>query len=926
MKKQLLFALLLTSFLSSAYAQTGSITGNVKDEKTGEALIGASVYVKGTTLGTVTDFDGNYNLQNIPVGTLTITCSFISFETCSKEHVTIVEEKPAVVNFIMSESVLALEDVKVVAKANRESEIVLLLDQKKTLGITQSIGAQELAIQGISDAATAAAKISGVSQSEASGDVYVRGLGDRYLSTSMNGLPIPSDDVEKKNIDLKLFGADMIKNLSIHKTYLVGEYGDQASGNVNIASKSFSSGISLSLSAKMNTNLLKDRIFSNFKTSQNYNNVNFGFYKKTFAIEDAVRKQSWNPDWKRFPIGYNFSILAGKKTKIRDKDLSIFATLSHENESSYQEGIYLNYRMNSLNQSFNDTRQYTSKISTTALLNLSLGFNSNHRINFNSLYIHKAQDELYEQGRNGEGFVRDQDPAQEGAFVRDQNLETTSLLTNQLLGSHKAGDKNQLNWAISYNKLNAEEPNRIRNEVNILDANTVQFAHVGDYQQRKSEQYIEDVEVNGYVKNELKWIDFEDKKLKLNFGGNFRMRERNFNSLFVGIRAKGTQFQVSSVDDLDQGLLHAPFYGNSANDLRIRVGTPDFYLADLHVYAAYLNAGFQLNKLSGSFGLRYEKNQIEVDWDVANYNNPVTGTPRKGSISKNYSHTLPAIQLKYQLTDKTALRFAASKTIGLPEFKELSPFEYVSPTGRVTKGNPDLKNSDISNFDFKWEISPTAKQLVSVTAFCKMIHNPINLALTRGSSGYFYYANTGDKADVYGLEFETRLALLKAESLEMPELNVIVNATKMWFNQDLLEEFQYKNKTKSALQGASDFIVNGNLNFSNNKKKEFNAALIGNYSSDKIFALGSPESYESSTRLFNHEIIEKAFVSLDVVLRKKISDRISLKLTGKNLLNPSIEQTQNIEATQTKISKEIVSAYKKGVKLSLGIKVNLNKP
>ncbi|NOU61561.1 TonB-dependent receptor [Marinifilum caeruleilacunae] len=915
MTKQLLLVLFLSLSSFGLYAQKGSISGNVKDGKTGEALIGASVFVDGTTLGTVTDFDGNYTIPNVPAGTVTVKCSFISYETSSKENVSVSEGNSALVNFVMGESTVALEDVKVVAKANRESEVVLLIDQKKSIGIKQSIGAQELASQGVSDAAAAASKISGVTKNEGSGDVYVRGLGDRYLSTTMNGLPIPSDDVDKKNIDLNLFGTDIIKNIGINKTYSAGAYADQSSGNVDIVSKTLSEKITIGLGTKVNTNVLQSGVFDNFKTTQNFKDVSFGFYDLPYQTVDAVNNQSWNTEKRDLPIGYDFSILAGKKFKLFDKDLSVFATLSHENESEYKDGIYKKYRSNVLDNSFNDVEQFETKINTTGLLNMTYDFDANNNINFNTVWVHKTSDQLYEQGRNGEGYVFDQDPQEDGAFVRDQNLKETNLLINQLLGSHKINEKNTINWAVAYNQVKAEEPNRIRNEVNILDENTVQFAHVGDFQQRKSQQNIEDSELNGYLKDEMIFIDQDDKKFKLNFGGNFRMKERDFSSQFIGVRAKGVQ--VSSIDNLDEALLNRSLYSN--NSLIIRDRVADTYNATLDVFAAYVDAGFQINKLSGTVGVRYEKDEMEIDWNVANY------VGRVGSLSNSYDNMLPALNVKYQLNEKSALRFAASKTITLPEFKELAPFEYVSPTGRVTKGNPDLKNSENYNFDLKWEMFPTAKQLVSVSAFYKMIKDPINLAQTRGSSGNFVYENTGDKADVYGFEFETRFALIKAETTEMPELNLVLNATKMWFKQDLLEEFQYNNKTESDLQGASDFILNGTLSFSNNKEKEFMATLTGNYSSDKVFALGAPEDFANSATLFNNEIIEKGFVTLDLVLSKKLSDRISMKLSGKNLLNPDIEQTQEIKPLSGEASNEVVSSYKKGISLSLGVKINLNK-
>lgn len=914
MTKQVLLVLLLTLSSFGLYAQKGSITGNVKDGKTGEALIGASVFVDGTTLGTVSDFDGNYTLPNVPEGTVTVKCSFISYETSAKENVSVGERNVAVVNFVMGESTVALEDVKVVAKANRESEVVLLIDQKKSVGIKQSIGAQELALQGVSDAAAAASKISGVTKNEGSGDIYVRGLGDRYLSTTMNGLPVPSDDVDKKNIDLNLFGTDIIKNIGINKTYTPDGYADQVSGNVDIVSKTISEKITIALSTKANTNVLQSGVFDDFRTTQNYNDVSFGFYDLPYNTVDAVNNQSWNTAKRDFPIAYDFSVLAGKKFKLLDKDLSVFATLSHKNESEYQDGIYKKYRSNILDNSFNDVELFETKINTTGLLNLTYDFNADNNINFNTVWVHKTSDELYEQGRNGEGYVFDQDPQEDGAFVRDQNLKETNLFINQLLGSHKINEKNTVNWALAYNQIKAEEPNRIRNEVNILDENTVQFAHVGDFQQRKSNQNIEDTELNGYLKDEFKILDQDDKKFKLNFGANFRMKERDFSSLFIGVRAKGVQ--LASIDNLDEALMNNSLYSN--NSLIIRERNEDTYNATLDVFAGYLNAGFQIDKLSGTVGVRYEKDEMEIDWDVANY------VGRIGSLSNDYNNVLPSLNLKYQLTDKSALRLAASKTITLPEFKELAPFEYVSPTGRVTKGNPDLKNSENYNFDLKWEIFPTAKQLISVSAFYKMINDPINLAQTRGSSGNFIYENTGDKADVYGLEFETRFALIKAETTEIPELNMVLNATKMWFNQDLFVEYQYNSKTETDLQGASNFIVNGTLSFSNNKEKEFMATLTGNYSSDKIFALGAPEDFANSATLFNNEIVEKGFVTLDLVLSKKLSNRISLKFSGKNLLNPDIEQTQEIKPLSGEASNEVVSSYKKGIALSLGVKINLN--
>ena len=165
-----------------------------------------------------------------------------------------------------------------------------------------------------------------------------------------------------------------------------------------------------------------------------------------------------------------------------------------------------------------------------------------------------------------------------------------------------------------------------------------------------------------------------------------------------------------------------------------------------------------------------------------------------------------------------------------------------------------------------------------------------------------------------------RTDLLKNDNNESI-LNMTANLTKMWLNQDLLEDFQYKNITSSSLQGAAGFISNGSLSYGDRKEKEFVATLTGNYSSDKIFSLGSPEDLLNSNKFYNDEIIEKGFVTLDLVVSKKLSKNILVKLVGRNLLNPEIKQTQLVKSFITNIeTNETVLSYKKGSQFTVSFK------
>src|SRR5690606_9416836 len=106
------------------------------------------------------------------------------------------------------------------------------------------------------------------------------------------------------------------------------------------------------------------------------------------------------------------------------------------------------------------------------------------------------------------------------------------------------------------------------------------------------------------------------------------------------------------------------------------------------------------------------------------------------------------------------LRLAVSRTITLPEFKELAPFGYVAPSAQVTRGNPDIEASINYNYDLKYEYFISPSQLVSLGGFYKVIEDPINKVQDRGSAGVYSYFNSGEEAKVYGLELETRLDLL----------------------------------------------------------------------------------------------------------------------------------------------------------------------
>ena len=935
--KKLIIAIVFISQLVGAQSK-GTVTGILTDgEMNNEPLPFANVLIKGTSIGSSTDFDGKYSFSIAP-GNYTILFSFIGYETIEKQIV-VEADKTLVVNQKLSASKgLTLEEIQIKATINKARESALLIQQKKASIIKESIGGERLDKLGVSNAASATTKISGVTRSEGSGDIYIRGLGDRYLFTTMNGLPIPSDDVQNKNINLSLFPSNLISSISISKTYTTLSYSDQSSGVVDVASKSYTSkGWTFSLNGGINSAVAG--LNGDFKQSVMSNEANFGFHQKKYTLSDAIKYQDWDPIKRNVSGNFSFSFSGAEKFQLFGNDFSIFATGSYGQSNEYRQGMFRSYRANVEDNAFPhskadvstalndspDVEDFYTNYTATGYIRGDYKIGDNHKIGYNTFFVNKAQDRVYESGRNGLGYVFDQQPQEKAAFIRDQNFKQTTMFVNQLMGEHKLSERNNLTWAAGYNFVLAQEPNRIRNEGNIIDpSGTFTYAYVGDFQQRKTSQQIEDVEYNGYVEDQFLFGKIDANELRsyrLNVGANFRFKERTFKSKFVGVSARN--FTTASVDNISDTFNLANFNtGVGQNKLVLRDQTPDFYNAELIVFAGYASFDFGLNKkFSGNLGIRYERDEIKVNFDVGNYIQ--NGVARLGTAIKTYNEVYPSLNLKYELNEKSFLRLASSITQTLPEFKEIAPFEYVSPTGRVIKGNPNLEKSSVFNIDTKWEYFPKRDELISATVFYKNIKNPINLAQARGSAGIFQFENTGEKANVFGIELEGRINIIENEE-ERSILSANANFTHMWFKQDLTELFQYNGLKESGLQGASDFILNGSLSFNSRTENEFIATLTGNYSSDKIFALGSPEDFANSATLFNDEIIEKGFITLDLIMSKELSKKFSVKFTGRNLLNPSIEQTQQVtifdaNGTIVNSANQNVQAYKKGAEFSFGV-------
>jgi hypothetical protein len=402
----------------------------------------------------------------------------------------------------------------------------------------------------------------------------------------------------------------------------------------------------------------------------------------------------------------------------------------------------------------------------------------------------------------------------------------------------------------------------------------------------------------------------ENFKGKLTVGYNGRFKTRDFEATQFNFKIANNQVNtVVDPNNLDTFFNQTNFANNLftvetfSGDLE-----PQVYDGIQNINAVFGLAEYKLtSKLTSVLGLRIEQVYQKVSWKTQ-----LDNEGNQNSFERN--EFLPSLILKYELNERNNLRFGASKTYTLPQFKERALFVYEDVT-EVKIGNPDLYPSEDYNVDFKWEFFPKKEEVISLTAFGKYILNPINEVTLASSTNDISFLNTGDTGHVYGIEFEIRKNIYEFGSENQNKLTAGFNASYMQTNQELdsdkvRDETNYNinlTNTEDSFSGASDLLLNGDVSFFKEWKNEANimATLSYSYFSDRIYALGTETK---------GNLVDKAVGTLDFIAKSKLNKHLGLNLTIRNILDPTVERTQeNIDRDITVLS------YKKGVNFSLGI-------
>lgn len=914
--------LLLSLFFSVAmFAQNGTVTGTILDKEfNNEPLPFANIIIKGTKQGTSTDENGKYSISLKP-GSYTLVIGYLGYE--NKEiPFTIKANEKKVINHTLEASGVQLQDVEIIQVVSKEKESALLQEQQKAVEIKQSIGAEEISKKGLGDVAAAVAKTSGISKQEGSSDIYVRGLGDRYNSTTMNGLPLPSNNPSTKNISLDVFSTDVVEYIGIDKTYNYKNYGDFAGANVDIVSKSYkgSGMIEIGTGTGINSNAISQ---NNFYLQDGPNFL--GFSNQSIP-NNPLAAYNFTTSWDKqatTPVNGSFYLRAGDSYSLGSSKISFFVNASFDNGFNFKEGVRrgsVNTQAIAVKDFYRKAYEYST--GSNAMANINFKINNSNNIKLNSMFINSTSQKHEEFNGVLDAFGAAQNG---GGFVRRSTFDRTFLFINQLLGEHKFGDRTSFDWGVSYNKMTNIIPDRMQNTIIPFtwdDPNSRLVA--SDVNQSDNHRYYQEMtddEIAGNFVVSYKFGKKEDNVYKGKFiaGYGGRYKEINFDATQINLFVTRSLFATQPTVDLNyldgyfnQTNLDAGFFslrtfrGNVTNPNALK---PQNYNGQQIISAGYGAIEYQFSPklfVIGAFRTEFIIQDIFYDTSL-----------KSGKTLFDTMEYMPSLTAKYEINEKQNIKFAASKTYTLPQFKERAPFLY-EEVGQSYIGNPFLYNSTDYNFDLKWEMFPKNGEVISVTGFAKYIQNPINQVTIASATNDISWVNSGDKAVGLGIEGEWRKNIISRENNttgEKTNLGFGLNISYLLTNQDLNSEkvvnenpgmnVDFTN-SDSRLTGASDLLINSDISFNKEFKndKSLTATLAGGYFSDRIYALGVTGK---------GDLVDSDVFTLDFILKLNLSKNIGIGFSAKNLTDPTIERKQDIQNV-------VVDSYKKGRNFGLSVK------
>ena len=886
------FFFILLLVLSTMTAMAGNIKGTVLDKQTKEPLTGATIQITGTALGVVADIDGNYTL-NVNDGTYTITVRYIGYKDILLNSIKVKAE--TLLNFEMESDAQALGEVSVVAKKNLEGERALQMERQKATLAIENLGAKEMSIKGISNVEEGVKKITGISIASA-GQLIVRGLGDRYSTTTLNGLPIASPNPDNKLIPLDIFPASTVQNITVSKVYDASAFADYSGAHIDISTKENvgSDFLSISFNAGGKFNTLgkdfyrMDRDGSLFKTpslDQKLIDMSLTDFEE-YARHNRLFNTSFQVSKKTALPEFGGNIGFGKRFTLGGNEVSVLGSIGVSNDLQTMDNASirtLEATGNTLNEFNYDS--YSNELKIAALGNLGYSFRTSDHIGYTFFYARNAIDT----------YMR-----REGVDYEDHHLigsnnvtHIYSLQNHQVNGKHYFGKQWDLNWSGSYSKTSSDEPDR-RQVMFIREDDQIKLFKLN---RQETMRYFGSLNEDEWVGDLTASYRFGDNN-KLQAGFTYKDKNRDYMGTRFYYNLNKLNPTITDIYDTDS-FLNMENVENGSITIDRKKQPKDSYTAGNSIYAGYIATEYYpVAPLLVNLGVRYEISKQWVDYYTDG------GKAERSELNKN--DLFPSLNMKYQMNEKNSLRFAFSRTVTRPSFIEMAPFLYQESYGSAQiRGNADLQNGYNYNIDPRYELFEKNGDMLSITAYYKHLKAPIERVQTLSGGSAVHSFRNADNGMATGVEIEFRKEIVK-------DLRFGVNGSYMYTNVKLPEGGAYTNSQR-ALQGASPYLANADLTYSPafSNDRQLSVALLYNLQGPRIHSVGISGL---------GDIKQQPVHTLNFTGSYRFNRRFAVKLQVNDLLNQDILFKQEVPTTGDKVE---VERFRKGTGFEVGFSYDL---
>ena len=877
--KTLIYSFFLLVTAISLQAQTGTIAGTVNDGQLNDILPFANILVQGTTKGTTSDFDGKYTLDVEP-GTYVIEFSFVGYTTQQISEVVVKEGSTTVLDVTLSGA--SLDEVVITTTARKNTEQSVLNLQRKSVQLLDGLSLESIKKSGASNVASAVRNVPGVSV-QGGKYVYVRGLGDRYTKTILNGVDVPGLDPDRNTLQLDIFPSSLLENIIVVKSSTADQPADFTGGVVDIVTKDIPNGKQSSASIGLGYNPdfhFNNNYITNESSGTDFLGFDDGLRSNPFNENQEFNFPTTTPNTAEFLAGrlnptlaaarensgadMSLSFTTGNSYDVGDNKLGFLASVSYKNETTYYDDYVDGQRFRkdtdpSIFELNTDRTQQGERGENNVLISALGGLSyktDRSKYRFNVLHI--------QNGESGASLLTQTNRIDNSNTIKkDVLIYTERALTNLFFsGKHTNEDASwTTEWKLSPTFSNVDDKD-FRTTPFLINEDSGDFIISPSESGDASRFFRELDEINVASKLDLtRKHQLFEKDAKLKFGGAFTYKQRDFTT--VRFSTPFRNFDSTILNGDPNAILGQ--YAYSATDdsgffVRQDSNENDSFDSNINIAALYASEEFRPSSwFTAIVGLRAEKFDLIY-----------TGQDQNGNIFDEEKildkfDLFPSANLIFDMNEEGAQKLRASfaRTTARPSFKEASLAQIFNPIeNELFIGNINLQPTYINNFDLRYEIYGEEEKkfglgdFLALSGFYKKFKDPIELTFFAEATGQVTPRNLGD-AEVYGVELELRKSLdiigLDNFSLNLNtsiiESNETYNEDELILRQALLKDGEDLGDGR-VLQGQSPFLLNAGIAYES-KESGWKSGLFYNVQGKTLEIVAAGEIADVYTLPFN---------------------------------------------------------------------------